>query len=391
MADKVHCKLAIAAMKNFRKPVIPNIFDYATTELSQDAFLCWLVACAKKDVRADLRQCGRDFVQFLMRSGGGSVIDPNGQRHEYSGACEVGEVPDEYPIKQHQKSIDVYFQAMIDDKTVSFLIEDKTLTQMHGDQLEKYLELVCEDETKEDLIKPIYFKTGYIFDHERKKAEEYNYSIVDSVNILKFFEDGAHTNCHEILRQWMEVRRNEIRCREGKLNNWPIYQTKPWPETAFDDDFVQWKFMVALGKSLSAGRQPPWQDNPPARYVNLGGGYWTQYPHYEDRGGPLFWRLDSWKHFRLMLHTDGIPNVLERWDDWSQTFDEILTKSDFEAGSFQRRRLANGQPVNEGTIGAIDIVDLCGKLQKDGLYKVVDRIADFHWTFFDSCVDLRLE
>ena len=311
--------------------MIPNIFDYATSELSQDAFLCWLVACAKNDVRADLRQCGRDFVQFLMRSGSGLVIDPNGHCLEYNGACEIVEIPDKYPWKQHQK-IDVYFQAKIDDITVSFLIEDKTHTQMHGDQLKKSLKRVREDDTEKDLIKPIYFKTGYIFDDERKEAEKYNYSIVDSANILKFLDHDTRANSHEILRQWTDVRRNEIKSREDKLKNWPIDYTVPWRATAFDDDFVQWEFMVALGKALSAGRRPPWKDNPPARDVNRGGGYWTQYPHGDFRGSPLFWRMDSWKPLRLMLYTNGVPGVLERWDDWSRNFDEILTRILHERG-----------------------------------------------------------
>jgi hypothetical protein len=38
----------------------PNLFSYATSELSQDAFICWLLSWASleyKDVDGQLHQC----------------------------------------------------------------------------------------------------------------------------------------------------------------------------------------------------------------------------------------------------------------------------------------------------------------------------------------------
>ena len=55
-------------------PMIPNIFKYATKELSQDAVVCWLVACARA-APEELHIIGLAFVQALMRSGNGMVID----------------------------------------------------------------------------------------------------------------------------------------------------------------------------------------------------------------------------------------------------------------------------------------------------------------------------
>ena len=45
-----------------------NIFSYATGELSQDAFICWLMSYAMKDAENDtaLRMCAHDFLgQFI--------------------------------------------------------------------------------------------------------------------------------------------------------------------------------------------------------------------------------------------------------------------------------------------------------------------------------------
>ena len=55
-----------------------NIFDYATKELSQDAFICWLVACASEDGRA-LQHCGQAFISALMNHG----------REKYGRPCVV--------------------------------------------------------------------------------------------------------------------------------------------------------------------------------------------------------------------------------------------------------------------------------------------------------------
>lgn len=46
-----------------------NIFHYATSELSQDAFLCWLFSYALKDADNDaaLNACAIDFLkQFII-------------------------------------------------------------------------------------------------------------------------------------------------------------------------------------------------------------------------------------------------------------------------------------------------------------------------------------
>ena len=55
--------------------LVPSIFKYATKELSQDAVIFWLVACAKEETDERLRECGRKFVQALMQSGDGAVFD----------------------------------------------------------------------------------------------------------------------------------------------------------------------------------------------------------------------------------------------------------------------------------------------------------------------------
>ena len=48
----------------------PNIFDISTKELSQDAFITWLILWADKEATqydVELNKCGIDFVKELIK------------------------------------------------------------------------------------------------------------------------------------------------------------------------------------------------------------------------------------------------------------------------------------------------------------------------------------
>ena len=175
--------------------MVPNIFRYATKELSQDTVICWLVACGR-EANEDLRECGLSFVRALMRSGSGRVIDArSGNAEDHRGEGRVTGVVNG-PARQYG-GIDVYFQAKLDGKVVSFVVEDKTHTEMHGGQLERYRGVVGEDAIEEDLVKAVYFKTGYVFGDEREKAERAGYSVFDAEDIVTFFRDGRWSGTHD--------------------------------------------------------------------------------------------------------------------------------------------------------------------------------------------------
>ena len=346
--------------------MVPNIFTYATKELTQDAVICWLVACAKEETDGRLRECGRKFVQALMQSGEGAVIDvsndsPAPSRH--IGSYEIGKLL-VGPERQYQK-IDVYFQAEVDGKRVSFVIEDKTDREMHGGQLRRYLEIVQRDEREEDLIKPVYFKTGYVFHDERDKAESNGFSVFRGENMLDFLHGGQCADAHEILRQFAEHLDDQIKKRHQARANWDL-----------EHAFVQWEFMIRLKEVLQMEGKK-W----PAKWFNLGGSAWTQYPHYIGRKA-LFWRLDSGRPLRLMLQTKNAGDqVLQKWDRWSQAFEHARNESGLIAGNFRQVRSRNGTLVREGTIGAIEIGDC---LRDEKLDKCVARVERLYRTFIAS-------
>ena len=118
----------------------PNIFDYATSELSQDAFLAWLIQWSNKDyqhVDSALHACATSFVQELL-----------GKDKSYS-VETVG-------VRKQWKDIDV--SALVNDEYF-LLIENKKATKEHSNQLKRYLEIAkAEYENSKTEIKPVYFK-----------------------------------------------------------------------------------------------------------------------------------------------------------------------------------------------------------------------------------------
>lgn len=162
----------------------PNIFKYATKELSQDAVICWLIEWSSYEGQGHekLRECGQQFVKALFAKHDKKVPEN----------CEKPE------IWQQDNNIDVL--AKIGEYVL--LIEDKTDTGDHSGQLERYYDLVLKGETQakhvdNGNILPIYLKTGNqpLFDRLRiENLTPYPYKVFNRCDLLKVVEpyQGAH-------------------------------------------------------------------------------------------------------------------------------------------------------------------------------------------------------
>lgn len=163
----------------------PNLFHYATKELAQDAMICWLIDWARqKEGDEELRRCGLMFVRALL----------NNKRDDKVPTVEDGSKID---IARQERSIDVL--ARIDGRHV-LLIEDKTDTKDHGNQLSRYYNDVVKGRTqfgkvqKQDLY-PVYFKTGNqpVADDRRIEGIE-NYKVFNRQDILTVLDGYAGVN-----------------------------------------------------------------------------------------------------------------------------------------------------------------------------------------------------
>ncbi|MFD1706930.1 PD-(D/E)XK nuclease family protein [Siminovitchia sediminis] len=136
----------------------PNLFTYATSELSQDAFLCWLLSWSEKKYRSSHPSLHRVAVEFV------STIFTAHNR-------TMPEI-DTLKIIPQFKSLDI---LAIVNETYAIMIEDKTFTKNHSNQLNRYRDAVKKKYP--DLIQlPIYYKI----------ADQSNYRSVEAAQYIPF-------------------------------------------------------------------------------------------------------------------------------------------------------------------------------------------------------------
>lgn len=128
----------------------PNLFHYATSELSQDAFICWLAAWADLKYQAadpHLHQTARDFVVSMIRK----------VKYDYDPA-DIKTVN----VRRQVEKLDILIEVNgSTDGKLAILVEDKTHTSNHSDQLNRYYEQIRVAGYTTDQMIPLYFKTGY--------------------------------------------------------------------------------------------------------------------------------------------------------------------------------------------------------------------------------------
>lgn len=121
----------------------PNLFDFATSELSQDAFICWLLSWAKpcyKTSHTQLNACATEVLRFCF------------EKHGREFPSEIISIE----ISKQDSNIDV---LCVVNGTFPVLIEDKTHTSQHSDQLQRYFDAIRNRGFAAENILPIYFKT----------------------------------------------------------------------------------------------------------------------------------------------------------------------------------------------------------------------------------------
>lgn len=182
----------------------PNIFSFATSELSQDAFIAWLLSWADQkyaDIDPQLHRCGRKLVEAFF------------EKHkkpmpEYSTAVVTRQVA----------NIDVL--CVLDEQYV-ILIEDKTHTGAHSNQLERYLEEVIKKGYSPDKILPIYFKTGDQSCYEAIHSKGYQpFLRQDFLTVLESGQ-GTSSDIFQSYLSHLQHLEDQIESyRTSKLNDW---------------------------------------------------------------------------------------------------------------------------------------------------------------------------
>ncbi|MGK0473198.1 MAG: hypothetical protein ACJAR0_003694 [Candidatus Azotimanducaceae bacterium] len=154
----------------------PNIFNYATSELSNDAVLCWLF----------------EYLNPQFKNEPEHQVAKALYREIRNVASSLPESPMEVIVHRQVKGADILIK--IDDIN-ALLIEDKTYSSAHSDQLKKYREMMESPEKLKGFehvknVEFVYLKTGVMHQWEIAECEDKrnNYKIVDWLAIERFID-----------------------------------------------------------------------------------------------------------------------------------------------------------------------------------------------------------
>ncbi len=178
----------------------PNIFKFATKELSQDAFIAWLVSWASPELNSEdqpLNETAKQFVRHLLG---------------FDEQFEIFKIK----VKPQWKRIDISIE--VNDKYF-ILVEDKTHSKESKDQLVCYSKIANDHYiNKGYLVHCVYLKTGNEPANSLDKIISKGYRIVSRQCLLRLL--GQSSSNHPILQDYLA----HIRNLEDKTNSFMSFE-----------------------------------------------------------------------------------------------------------------------------------------------------------------------
>ncbi|MYA36870.1 MAG: hypothetical protein F4030_09960 [Gammaproteobacteria bacterium] len=207
----------------------PNLFDYATSELSQDAFLCWLIQWADHKYATVDPALHRTATEFLKSIG--RKFDNNPFKEATALQVE---------IEQQYKYIDVLVRIKIGDQKYALVIEDKTDSTARKGQLEQYRETIKKEYPESNLLL-VYLKTGEILPEAKREARISKYVVYSRNDLLRVLETGANETNDSILSDFYQ----RLKSRDD------LYQKYLTPLKDWKDSKLAWEgFFSELHKNM---------------------------------------------------------------------------------------------------------------------------------------------
>jgi hypothetical protein len=262
----------------------PNLFDFATSELSQDAFLCWLLSWAHRKQKVNDSALHQTAVTLL-----GRLLDLHGI-----------ETPAEYELEVKRQHKDIDILVLVNDD-IALPVEDKVHAAEHGNQLTRYREIVLQDFPGRK-VAPVYFKTGDQSNFAAVKAAGWKCFLrADLLKVLEYGKQAGVTS--DIFR--------DFHCRLRRIEE-AVQSYRQAPIGEWDRD--AWTgFFIELQKRLNEG---DWGYVPfPGDFM----GFWWHWLSDKDghrQPGPYLQLEEDELCFKI--HIPEKANRREAWRTWHQ-------------------------------------------------------------------------
>ena len=205
-----------------------NLFAYATSELSQDAFICWLINWINH--KNDDENLYKTAVLLLDK---------------FFDLCNISK-PKEYlevKVKKQFENIDVL--VVVNNEYV-IIIEDKTNTENHSGQLKRYIKVIESDKgisiiPKDFKLINIYFKTGNQSNYH--DVEGKGYRPFKRGNFLKILKDNSTKINNAIFRDYHDYLQNIEKDTKSylteKVNDWNWWAWQGFLMDLYDNAIVK--------------------------------------------------------------------------------------------------------------------------------------------------------
>lgn len=323
----------------------PNIFEISTKELTQDAFITWLIKWADPNNNkhdTNLHKCGVDFVKYLIKK-------------QFKDSFEINKVE----ADRQWENIDIW--ADINEKYL-IIIEDKTFTGEHSNQLERYKKVSMEwcVENNRELV-CIYLKTGTESKSSLNVVAEKGFSIIERSELINFFENYNIQN--NIYIDFTE----KINRLEKAENAFETKKIKSWDRNCWTGfyRFLETKIEISDWKYVS---------NPAGGFLGI------------------WWHSLEWKDYYVYLQIEQgnlcfkIGEVYEDRKNVRNEWYNILIK---KANKKNRNEINKPIRFGNGTYMTVAIVERKNWLGNDNEIidknKVIGKLKEYEF-FLDYCL-----
>lgn len=225
----------------------PNLFQIASSELSQDAFFAWLMQWANPaNMQDDPRLCaiGQDFIRFLLAKG-----------EKYDGIPKIDKVIVRKQVvtiqnkpRKRKGIIDLWIE--VNDRFL-IVIEDKTGSVEHSEQLDRYREAAQKYCAEKNMLSTlIYLKTQDETKSKINVVTEKGFCFIGRKDLLDFF--SAHSVENDIYKDFVS-NLDRIEALSESFRTRPIgkWSWGSWcgflsylDEVRDKDDWGEWKYVA---------------------------------------------------------------------------------------------------------------------------------------------------
>jgi len=186
----------------------PNLYKHATSELSQDATLAYILSWAHPDYRESnttLNKLGERLLRALVASAAKGIGKPDPL---------VGVCIEKLEVRTQDKRIDITAEI---NNQILLIIEDKIYSHEGADQIVRYVKAAEKRKGKEWQILPVYVKTG----NECQPFDEPTHGRFMRRELLAVIDDNAPDTGNTIIEDFRHYLRDWQTDTES-------YLVKPW-------------------------------------------------------------------------------------------------------------------------------------------------------------------